>query len=125
MRGSRIRKEFSLRRLKEKNLAAALTCAKKDLTRSNLCHIMYHMKTASIREVRHDFSRILEWVSGGEEVAITKRHVTVARLLPPPRKKAERFKMPDASARLQRVFGRKIISDKVMKKILNDNQGAY
>jgi antitoxin (DNA-binding transcriptional repressor) of toxin-antitoxin stability system len=86
---------------------------------------MYHMKTASIREVRHDFSRILEWVAGGEEVAITKRHVTVARLLPARRKKTDRLKMPDATARLQRVFGRKVISEKVMKKILDDNQGAY
>jgi antitoxin (DNA-binding transcriptional repressor) of toxin-antitoxin stability system len=86
---------------------------------------MYHMKTASIREVRHDFSRILEWVAGGEEVAITKRHVTVARLLPAQRKKAGHLKMPDVTARLQRVFGRKVISDKVMKKILDDNQGAY
>jgi antitoxin (DNA-binding transcriptional repressor) of toxin-antitoxin stability system len=85
---------------------------------------MYHMKTASIREVRHDFSRILEWVAGGEEVAITKRHVTVARLLPAQRKKSTRHPMPDVTARLQKVFGRKVISDKVMKKILEDNQGA-
>ena len=82
---------------------------------------MYQMKTASIREVRHDFSRLLEWVAGGEEVAITKRHVTVARLLPARRKKAGHHKMPDVTTRLQRVFGRKVISDKVMKKILDDN----
>jgi len=86
---------------------------------------MYHMKTASIREVRHDFSRILEWVASGEEVAITKRHVTVARLLPAHQRKKGRVKMPDVTARLQSVFGRKIISDKVMKKILDDNQGSY
>jgi antitoxin (DNA-binding transcriptional repressor) of toxin-antitoxin stability system len=86
---------------------------------------MYHMKTASIREVRHDFSRILEWVAGGEEVAITKRRVTVARLLPVQRKKTSHLKMPDVTARLQKVFGRKIISDKVARKILDDNQGVY
>ena len=86
---------------------------------------MCYMKTASIREVRHDFSRILEWVAGGEEVAITKRRVTVARLLPARRKKAGRLKMPDVTARLQKVFGRKVIPEKVMKKILDDNQGDY
>lgn len=48
---------------------------------------MCHMKTASIREVRHDFGRILEWVTNGEEVAITKRCEIVARLLPVARKK--------------------------------------
>ena len=86
---------------------------------------MCHMKTASIREVRHDFSRILEWVSSGEEVAITKRRETVARLLPATRKKVIRVKMPDVTARLQKVFGRKVISDKAMKEILDDNRGNY
>ena len=51
---------------------------------------MYHMKTASIREVRRDFSRILEWVANGEEVAITKRRETVARLLPVARQNGTR-----------------------------------
>lgn len=83
------------------------------------------MKTASIREVQHDFSRILEWVTSGEEVAITKRRETVARLLPATRKKIVRIKMPDVTARLQKVFGRKVISDKAMKEILDDNRGNY
>jgi antitoxin (DNA-binding transcriptional repressor) of toxin-antitoxin stability system len=86
---------------------------------------MYHMKTASIREVRHDFSRILEWVTNGEEVAITKRRETVARLLPARRTKVARTKAPDVTARLKKVFGQKIISDKTMKEILEDNRGSY
>jgi prevent-host-death family protein len=83
------------------------------------------MKTASIREVRHDFSRILEWVADGEEVAITKRRQTVARLLPATRRKAARRKMPDVAARLKKVFGRKMISGRAMKEILDANRGNY
>lgn len=83
------------------------------------------MKTASIRQVRHDFGRILEWVAGGEEVAITKRRETVARLVPVPRKKRSPVKMPDVAARLEKVFGRKLISDQTMKKILDDNRRDY
>jgi antitoxin (DNA-binding transcriptional repressor) of toxin-antitoxin stability system len=86
---------------------------------------MCHMKTASIREVRHDFSRILEWVTSGEEVAITKRRETVARLLPVTRRKITRVKMPDVTARLKKVFGRKVVSDKAMKQILDENRGNY
>ena len=86
---------------------------------------MCHMKTASIREVRHDFSRILEWVASGEEVAITKHRETVARLLPVTRPKAARAKMPDVAARLQKVFGQKIISGPAMQAILDDNRGNY
>jgi len=83
------------------------------------------MRTASIREVRHDFSRILEWVESGEEVVITKRRNAVARILPPKRKKAVRAKMPDFAARLQKVFGQKIISNEEMKKIWDDTRGTY
>ena len=83
------------------------------------------MKTASIREVRHDFGRILAWVANGEEVAITKRHETVARLMPVRAKKKKRVPMPDVTRRLQKVFGEKVIADKVMKIILEENRGAY
>jgi prevent-host-death family protein len=83
------------------------------------------MKTASIREVRHDFSRILDWVISGEEVTITNRHEPVARLLPMRRKKPVRAKMPDVAARLKKAFGSKIISTTAMQKILDENRGAY
>lgn len=90
-----------------------------------MCHILYHMRTASIREVRHELNRILEWVADGEEVTITRRRQTVARLLPAERKKDSRRNMPDISARLKKVFGRKVISDKTMKDILAENRSHW
>jgi antitoxin (DNA-binding transcriptional repressor) of toxin-antitoxin stability system len=86
---------------------------------------MYHMKTASIRQVRHDFSRVLEWVENGEEVAITKRHQTVARLLPARRKRTPLGRMPDVTARLRKVFGTKVIPKKVMQEIWEENRRSY
>ncbi len=83
------------------------------------------MKTASIRDVRHDFNRILAWVGNGEEVVITKRRRTVARLLPAQARKTVPAKMPDIGKRLQKVFGRKIISDKAMSAILEESRGVY
>jgi prevent-host-death family protein len=83
------------------------------------------MRTASIREVRHDFSRILEWVANGEEVTITKRRETVARLLPVRRKNVARRKMPDVIARLEKIFGDKVIPDKNMKRIWDQNRREY
>ncbi|HZV34327.1 MAG TPA: type II toxin-antitoxin system Phd/YefM family antitoxin [Verrucomicrobiae bacterium] len=83
------------------------------------------MKTASVREVRHDLNRILERVANGEEVLITRRRQTVARLLPFNRKKNIRGRMPDISSRLKKVFGHKIISDKTMKDILAENRGNW
>jgi prevent-host-death family protein len=86
---------------------------------------MFHMKTASIRDVRHHFNRVLEWVADGEEVDITNRRRPVARLVPVPRRKVLRRRMPDVSARLQKVFGRKVISEKDMAKILDANRSAF
>jgi antitoxin (DNA-binding transcriptional repressor) of toxin-antitoxin stability system len=83
------------------------------------------MKTASIREVRHDFNRILGWVADGEEVAITRRRKLVARLLPATRKKRARGPMPDVTARLHKVFGRKVIADAKISALLAENRGPY
>jgi prevent-host-death family protein len=86
---------------------------------------MVHMKTASIRDVRHHFNRVLEWVADGEDVDITNRRRPVARLVPVARRKAAPRRMPDVAARLQKVFGRKIISERDMTKILDENQSAF
>jgi antitoxin (DNA-binding transcriptional repressor) of toxin-antitoxin stability system len=86
---------------------------------------MCHMKTASIRDVRHDFNRVLAWVSNGEEVAITKHRRTVARLLPAHARKAAGARMPDIASRLQKVFGRKVIPDKAMGAVLDESRGIY
>ena len=86
---------------------------------------MCHMKTASIRDMRHDFNRILAWVSNGEEVAITKHRRIVARLLPAQTRKTASVRMPDIAGRLHKVFGRKIISDKAMGAVLDESRGAY
>jgi antitoxin (DNA-binding transcriptional repressor) of toxin-antitoxin stability system len=75
--------------------------------------------------MRHDFNRILAWVSNGEEVAITKHRRTVARLLPASAHKTADVRMPDIAGRLQKVFGKKIISDKAMGAILDESRGAY
>ena len=83
---------------------------------------MFHMKTASVRDLRQNFPRILAWVEAGEEVAITMRRQAIARLIPWRRKKATRRRMPDLRARLERVFGSKIIADKTMNAIMDQNR---
>lgn len=85
---------------------------------------MLHMKTASIRDLRHDFNRVLAWVNHGEEVAITKHRRTVARLLPAATQKPAGNPMPDIAGRLKKVFGGKVISDQAMVAILDESRGA-
>lgn len=40
------------------------------------------MKTANVRDLRNSYSRILRWISAGEEVLIQRRGVVIARLSP-------------------------------------------
>lgn len=46
------------------------------------------MKTATIRQIRHDFSTVLSWVEDGEQVEVNKRGKIVALITPPPASKA-------------------------------------
>lgn len=74
--------------------------------------------------MRQNFPRILEWISAGEEVAITRRRQAVARLVPwakKPRAKRERL---DVLGRLKKVFGEKVIPDETMRLILEQSRGA-
>ncbi len=43
---------------------------------------MYHMKTATVRDLRNNFARISAWIRAGQEVAITTRGEILARLVP-------------------------------------------
>ena len=73
-----------------------------------LTPVMYHfivspMKTASIRELKHDTSTVLGWVASGERVEIRRRGQPVAVLSRPIRRtKAAR---PDFVARLKSIYG--------------------
>ena len=71
------------------------------------------MKTATTRELRQEFSRILLLIEQGEEVEITRRGRVVARLTPPGRAAAgperpdvpQKIKMPGFESSLKKLFG--------------------
>lgn len=84
------------------------------------------MKTATIRQVRHDFSTVLDWVGDGEQVEISKHGKIVALLSPPPTVKPQRSpKRPDLAARLKLRDGGRVIPARVMNDILDYNKGAH
>jgi antitoxin (DNA-binding transcriptional repressor) of toxin-antitoxin stability system len=63
------------------------------------------MKTATIRQVRHDLGTVLAWVAQGEEVTVLKRTRPVARILPPRPAVTAPVPMPDFAARARAIFG--------------------
>jgi len=61
------------------------------------------MKTATIRDVQHHLSKVLCWVAQGEEVQITRRSRTVAKLVPS--RDAQAVELPDFAARARAIWG--------------------
>ena len=67
---------------------------------------MYHMKRASVRDLRYDFKKIERLLHKGEEIEITKRQQVIARLIP--ERAAQVRQMPDFLGRLQAIYGDKV-----------------
>ena len=73
------------------------------------------MRTATVRQLRHEFGMVLNWVEEGEPVEISKRGKIVAVLRPPPTPKPARPKQrPDFAARLKRIYGDQVLSGDVI-----------
>lgn len=66
---------------------------------------MYHMKKASIRDLRYGFRKIERLLHQGEEIQITKRRRVIARLVP--EGTADVAQLPDFLARLRSIYGEK------------------
>lgn len=63
---------------------------------------MYHMKTVTVRDLRYDFPRVEGLLRNGEEVRITKRRKTIARLVPEP---ALPVALPNFLDRMKTLYG--------------------
>ena len=64
---------------------------------------MYHMRKASVRDLRYGFKKIERLLHQGEEVQITKRRRVIARLVPENARAAAQ--MPDFFERLRSIYG--------------------
>lgn len=54
------------------------------------------MKTASVRDLRQNFPRVMAWIEEGEQVAVTMHRKVIARLIP---EKPTVAALPDFRAR--------------------------
>ena len=73
------------------------------------------MKTATVRQLRHKFGSVLNWVEEGEEVEIRKRGKLVALISPPPPLKIpQRKKRKNFLGRLKRIYGEKQFHENIV-----------
>jgi len=84
---------------------------------------MYHMKKASIRDLRYRFSKVEELLREGEEIHITKRKRVIARLLPPEPVTPNAF--PDFLGRAKKIFGNKALKVSGAELIRRERDERY
>jgi antitoxin (DNA-binding transcriptional repressor) of toxin-antitoxin stability system len=68
-------------------------------------HTCLTMKTATVADLRNRFPRVFKWIQEGEHVELTRRGRVVARIVPAPKPKPRRFKIPDFEAMRREIFG--------------------
>jgi|BogFormECP04_OM1_1039644.scaffolds.fasta_scaffold44278_1 antitoxin (DNA-binding transcriptional repressor) of toxin-antitoxin stability system len=69
---------------------------------------MYHMRKASVRDLRYAFKQIERLLHQGEEIQITKRRRVIARLVPESAESAA--EVPDFLERLRSIYGDKVLA---------------
>jgi prevent-host-death family protein len=79
------------------------------------------MRTVSVREVQHNFAAMLEMVSRGQEIAVTKRGRVVARIVPA-RRGPERVEWPDSAARMKRM-GKQATRGTPASRLIRETRG--
>ena len=84
---------------------------------------MYHMKTASVRDLRYDFAKIERLLIQGGEVQITKRRKVIAKLVP--EKRHVRPELPDFRARMQAIFGGKLLEVTGAELMSQDREDGF
>jgi len=92
------------------------------LERLQICSTMKH---ATVRDLRNHYTKLLAWIDAGEEIAVSRRGVVIARLVPEKGKKPDRVDWEKSAAfHLDRSKLPKL-SVAVVADLLKDNQGRY
>jgi prevent-host-death family protein len=80
------------------------------------------MKTATVRELRNNYSAVLKWVSSGQEVQVTRRGKVVAKVVPPS-SNSPKIDWSQSAALNRAELSRKLTA-KESAAILAESQGA-
>jgi antitoxin (DNA-binding transcriptional repressor) of toxin-antitoxin stability system len=69
---------------------------------------MYHMKRASVRDLRYDFPKVERMLAEGESIEITKRKRVIGTLVPAEVVDRSRH-IPDFLGRMKKIYGDKLL----------------
>jgi antitoxin (DNA-binding transcriptional repressor) of toxin-antitoxin stability system len=75
------------------------------------------MKTANVRQLRHDCGEVMHWITEGEQVQIIKKGQVVALLSPPPAiPSKKRTRLPDFKSRQKIIFGDRVLGSGIVEE---------
>ncbi len=77
------------------------------------------MKTATVRDLRNNFSKLESWLGEGEQICIEKRGEPIAMLSAIP-KGGKILQVPDFAARHQAIWGPRVFSEDEVKAMRAD-----
>lgn len=72
------------------------------------------MKSANVRQLRHQFSSVIGWVEEGEAVEIVKKGKVIALLTPPPKVKKRKLVLPNFAERQKKIFGDRVLPGNIV-----------
>ena len=81
------------------------------------------MRVATVRELRNNYSKVLQWVAKGEEVEITRRGKVVAKVVPPGSATVASVDWTQSAA-LKRQPWSKILTAQESAALLAESQGG-
>lgn len=81
------------------------------------------MKTTTVRDLRNNYSQVLQWVSAGQEVQVTRRGRVVAKVVPPA---GPARKVDWTQSAAQRISGAdRALTAGQSKRLLQESQGNW
>lgn len=83
---------------------------------------MYHMKRASVRDLRYDFPKVEKMLAEGEPIEITKRNRVIGMLTPA--HESRKVPLPDFMGRMKKIYGDRILETS-WADFLAERKGRY
>jgi antitoxin (DNA-binding transcriptional repressor) of toxin-antitoxin stability system len=80
------------------------------------------MKSATVRDLRNNFSQVAKWLKDGEQVVITMRKKVIGRIIPESPGNPS-LKMPDFAARIAKEYPHPQISAKESAALRRELRG--
>lgn len=83
------------------------------------------MRTATIRDLRNNYTSLQSWLDAGEEIAITKRGKRIARLVPDRDEPPEKVNWADAPEVTRDRSGERMLTAQESQDLIHDAAGKW